>query len=300
MISPEAVAIHQSMAQARRQRASAEPVPTTLAQRRAGAEQQGDLTAEPADVDYELLQIGDLPAQWVIPAGADATRVLIYFHAGGYGYCSMNSHRKLIGHIAKAANCRALNVDYRLAPEHPHPAPVNDALTAYRWLLAQGFAAPNIAAVGDSAGGGLALALMIKSRDDALVPGAAALMSPWVDLAFTGPNAARLAQSDLIQDEASSRECARQFLAGQDPTDPIASPLYADLHGLSPLYLQVGDAEITYDDSIRLAAKARAAGVEVRLDVFEEMQHDFQMFAGSMPEADMAISRIGEFLRGLS
>lgn len=300
MISPEAAAIHQGMAQAREQRANAEPVQTTLAQRRAGAEHQGDLTSEPTDVAYELVQIEDVPAQWVIPTGADPDRVLIYFHAGGYGYCSMNSHRKLIGHIAKAAKCRAVNVDYSLAPENPHPAAVNDASTVYRWLLAQGFAAPNVAVVGDSAGGGLALALAIKSRDDGLpVPGAAALMSPWVDLALTGPNAARLAQTDLIQDEAGSRECARVFLAGQDPTDPLASPLYADLRGLSPIYLQVGDAEITYDDSVRLAEKARAAGVEVRLDVYEQMQHDFQMFAGTMPEADDAIRRLGEFLQSI-
>lgn len=295
MASPQAEAI---AAKYRARRASPDTTRPTLAEQRAQAEHAGDATAPPTDVEFALVDAGGVPAQWVRPKGAASDRILIYFHAGGYGYCSMRSHSKLIGHIAKAAGCCALNVDYRLAPEHPHPAAINDAIAAYRWLLAGDIDPRCIASVGDSAGGGLGLALLVKARDEGIpLPGAAALMSPWVDLAMTGESIASRADTDLVTDLRSNQHCAEQFLAGTDPRDVYASPLYAELSGLPPLYIQVGDVETLLDDSIRLADKATESGVDVRLDIFPEMQHQFQLFAGNMPEADDAIARIGDFLQ---
>lgn len=273
-------------------------VQPTLAEQRAGAERMGDSTAEPAEVTFVDVDADGVRAQWAVPADAADDRVLVYFHGGGYAYCSMRSHSKLVGHLATAIGCRGLNVDYRLAPEHPHPAPIADGVTAYRWLLAQGLDPQHIAVAGDSAGGGLAAALLLKARDDGLpLPAAGVLLSPWVDLELTGDSVTTRVGRDLLVDADGARMCAAQFLAGQDPREPYASPLHGDLSGLPPLYIQVGDDELFLDDAARLTNKARRAGVDVRLDVFPEMQHEFQMFAGNMPEADDAVTRIGAFLR---
>ena len=289
MISAEAEAVHAAL----RARRDAPPptAPPTLEQARAGSDHVGDVTTEPEGVQYEVADASGVPAQWVLPAGADAGAVLLYFHAGGYAYCSAASHRKLIGHIARAAGSRALNVDYRLAPENPFPAAVEDATAALDHLLAQGVAAERIAVVGDSAGGGLALSLLVRARDQGIRLGGAALMSPWVDLALTGENTARQAETDLIATPAGNAACAAMYLAGHDPRDPAASPLYADLTGLPPVYVQVGDVELFHDDAVRLAERSGA-----RLDVFPGMQHDFQVYAGAVPEADDAIARLGAFL----
>jgi monoterpene epsilon-lactone hydrolase len=193
----------------------------------------------------------------------------------------------------------ALNVDYRLAPEHPHPAAVNDSVAAYQWLLDQGYAPHNIAIAGDSAGGGLTLATLLALRDRGLpLPAAAVPLSPWVDLEGTGDTMKTHADRDLLVNEVGLKAMADLFLSGGDAHDPLAAPLHGDLRGLPPLYIQVGDDETLLDDSRRFAAKAKAAGVDVRLDVFPEMQHVFQMGAGNVPEADDAVSRIGAYLRG--
>jgi len=262
------------------------------------AERIGDSTAAPTGVTIAAVDAGGVPAQWVTPDGAAMDNALIYFHGGGYCYCSMHSHSKLAGHLGKAAGCRVLNVDYRLAPEHPHPAAITDALAAYRWLLEQGIEPGHVVVAGDSAGGGIAVALLLKARDEGLLlPAAGVLMSPWVDLAMTGESLTTRADVDVRQDPAGTGWCAKQFLAGHDPRDPYASPLYADLTGLPPLYIQAGDWDTLVDDSLRLADKAQHAGVEVRLDLFPEMLHAHQIFAGNMPEADDAVARIGEYVR---
>jgi acetyl esterase/lipase len=262
------------------------------------AERIGDSTTEPPGVTYDDVAAGGVPAQWATPDGADSGRVFLYFHGGGYCFCSMRSHRKLVGHLAAAARCRALNVGYRLAPEHPHPAALTDALAAYRWLLATGIDARDVVVAGDSAGGGLALALLVKARDERLpLPVAGVLCSPWVDLAMTADSITTRADIDVRQDPAGTKWCAKLFLAGQDPRDPDASPLYADLTGLPPLYIQAGDWDILVDDAHRLADRARRAGVDVRLDLFPEMLHAHQIWAGNMPEADDAVARIGEYAR---
>jgi acetyl esterase/lipase len=191
-----------------------------------------------------------------------------------------------------------LSVDYRLAPEHPHPAAVEDSTTAYRWLLDQGFAADRMAISGDSAGGGLTVSTLLKLRDDGVaLPVAGVTISPWVDMEGIGESMRTNAEADVLVDEVGLKGMAEMFLAGQDARDPLAAPLYGDFDGIPPLLIQVGDDETLLDDSTRLAEAAGSAGVEVRLDVFPEMQHVFQLFTGNMPEADEAVAQIGAWLR---
>ncbi len=295
--SEQARAIHQLLLDQRLAAARAKHLPSRSEQL-ALAERVGDGTAEPSGVHYEEVDAGGVPALWAQPDGSAPDRVLLYFHGGGYCFCSVHSHRRLAGHLANAADCRVLSVDYRLAPEHPHPAAVTDALAAYGWLLASGSDPDLIAVAGDSAGGGLAMALLLKLRDGGLpLPGKGVLLSPWVDLAMTAESLITRAQVDARQDPAGTRWCAAQYLAGQDPRDPCASPLYADLTGLPPLYIQAGDWDTLVDDAHRLARKAESFGVPVRFDLFPEMLHTHQIWAGNMPEADDAITRIGTFLR---
>jgi monoterpene epsilon-lactone hydrolase len=298
MASEQATRVHRLLRDQRSHASAGTSTPPSRTQQRALAERQGDSTAEPTGVMFDDVVAGSVPAQWVLPDGVATSRVLVYFHGGGYCYCSMRSHRRLVGHLAKAAGCRALNVDYRLAPEYPHPAAVTDGMAVYRWLLEQGIEPSHTVVAGDSAGGGIALALLVKARDEGLsLPSAGVLMSPWVDLAMTGDSVITRADVDVRQDPVGTRWCASQFLAGGDPKDPYASPLYADLTGLPPLYIQAGDWDILVDDSHRLAEKARRAGVDVRLDLFPEMLHAHQIWAGNMPEADDAVARVGKYLR---
>jgi acetyl esterase/lipase len=210
---------------------------------------------------------------------------------------SSRTHLKLASHIAVQSNCKVLSIDYRLAPEHPHPAAVTDALAAYRHLLDSGFAPERIAISGDSAGGGLTIATMVAARDAALPqPSAGVPLSPWVDLEGTGESMDSNAGNDFMVGRGALATMADLFIGNGSKRDPLAAPLYAELHGLAPLYIQVGGHETLLDDSTRLAARAARAGVEVRLDVFPEMQHVFQAFVGQMPEATEAVTRIGAYL----
>lgn len=295
MASPQAEAVKEQLLALRESIVDSEP---TLEEQRAASEAFAALTAEPEGVSYEMTDAGGIPAMWVIPDGAAGDRVVQYVHGGGYVVCSLESHRKMVGHLAKAAGVRALHVDYGLAPENPHPGPVNDSVRAYEWLLAEGYAPQHLAISGDSAGGGLTVATLLALRDRGIpLPAAAVPLSPWIDLEATGESMTTRADVDLIVNTDGLKLMADYFLSGGDPRDPLAAPLYGDLAGLPPLYIQVGDEETLLDDATRLAANAKAAGVEVRLDVFPEMQHVFQMMAGVAPEADDAIARIGAWLR---
>jgi monoterpene epsilon-lactone hydrolase len=294
-VSPQAETIKSEL---RARRAASAASAPTLSESRAASERVADATAEPSGVAYDDVDAATVRAQWVTPELADPTRVVLYFHGGGYAFCSMRSHSKLVGHLARAAGTRALNVDFRRAPEHPHPAALNDALTAYQWLLDQGIEPRHVAVAGDSAGGGLATALLVKLRDEDLpLPAAGTLISPWVDLTCSGDSMTARADVDPISDRAGAVHCATLFLDGGDPTDPYASPLFADLAGLPPLYIQVGEHEVFFDDAMGLATRTRAAGGDVQLDAFPGMWHAFQLYAGNVPEADEAISRIGRYLR---
>lgn len=296
MASPQAAQLKESFRLFREQ--SVGKPQASLAEMRAGAVAFGNLTSEPVGVACTAVDAGGVPAQWLTPAGATTTRVLLYVHGGGYVLMSAETHRKLVGHIAKAAGCRALNVDYRLAPEHPHPAAVTDAVTAYRWLLAQGIRPQDIAIAGDSAGGGLCLGTALKLRDSGIpLPAALAPLSPWTDMEGTGESLRSRVEQDMIVSPAALTQLSGVFLQGASPRDPYASPLHAELHGLPPTYIQVGDEEVLLDDSVRFAERARAAGVDVTLEVFPEMQHVFQIAAGMLPEADAAIAKLGTWLK---
>ena len=252
----------------------------------------------PADIRTERLSAGGVPAEWVVAPEASADRTLLYLHGGGYVVGSINTHRDLAARLSRAARTRVLVIDYRLAPEHPYPAAVEDATAAYRWLLATGAPPQRIVIAGDSAGGGLTIATLVALRDGAQpLPAAGVCLSPWVDLEGSGESMATKAAVDPLVDRDRLRKTAAYYLAGQDPCTPLAAPLYANLSGLPPLLIQVGTAETLLDDSTRLAERARKAGVNVTLEPWEDMIHVWQAFAAILPEGQQAIERIGEFIR---
>jgi acetyl esterase/lipase len=275
------------------------PMPTVEEQRALSEAGMSVAGVMPDGIDVtETTVAGGIPALWIEPAGAAEGRVILYLHGGGYVVLSPRSHVRLAGGIAHAAGCKVLSVDYRLAPEHPHPAAVTDALAAYKWLLEQGYPPAHIAIAGDSAGGGLTIATLLAAREAGLPqPAAAVPLSPWVDLEGIGDSMTTKADVDLMVNGAGLKVMADLFVAGGDKHDPLAAPLYGDLRGLAPLYIQVGGDETLLDDSTRIAVLAAHAGVDVRLDVFPEMQHVFQAALGQVPEADDAIARIGAYLR---
>ena len=252
-------------------------------------------------VKCEPVSAGGVKAEWITAANAAADRAILYLHGGGYIMGSINTHRELIARLSKAAQARILALDYRLAPEHPFPAPVEDATAAYRWMLAQGLKPSRIAVAGDSAGGGLTVAALVAFRDAGLpMPAAGIPISPWVDLEAIGESMKTRSSQDPIVKPEMIREIARVYLAGQNLRSPLAAPLYADLHGLPPLLIHVGDAEALLDDSKRLAERAKAAGVDVTLEVWPEMPHVWHLFAHFLPEGQQAIDRAGEFVRKLT
>ena len=267
----------------------------TVQERRALMESGG---APPEGTHVDPVDANGVPAEWVVAAGVTSERVVLYFHGGGYHVGSPARLRGLLALLSAAAQARVLSAGYRLAPEHPFPAAVEDALTAYRWLVARGEHARQVVISGDSSGGGLALAALVALRDagDPL-PGAAVVISPWTDLDMGGESVRSRAAVDVMLTPDGAREAADWYLAGQDAWHPYASPLYADLRGLPPVLIQAGDAEILRDDSVRFAAAAQAAGVDVTLEIWPEMPHVWHAFAGLLPEADEAVERIGRWLR---
>jgi monoterpene epsilon-lactone hydrolase len=245
----------------------------------------------------QCVSAGGADGEWIAPANAPLGKVILYFHGGGFRVGSVSSHRELIAQIADACGCRVLGINYRLAPEHRFPAALDDALAAYGWMLDQGIASSSIAFAGDSAGGNLVLATMLALRKRRLpLPAAGVLMSPWTDLAATGESYTTRADADPIHQRPMILALAGNYLGEHDPRDPLASPLYAELSGLPPLLIQVGDRETVLDDSTMFADKARAAGVEVDLQVWDGMIHVFQMFGAQLAEAYQAIASIANFL----
>ena len=270
----------------------------TVQDMRANFEQMSALFPVAADVKCEPLNAGGVKAEWVTAPGADPGRAVLYLHGGGYVIGSINTHRDLASRISRAAKARVLLIDYRLAPEHPFPAAVEDSVAAYRSMLASGLKASRIAVAGDSAGGGLTVATLVAIRDARLAsPGAGVCLSPWTDLEGLGDSMKTKAPVDPMVQKDALVEMARHYLAGKDPRTPLAAPLYADLAGLPPLLIQVGTAETLLDDSTRLAERARKAGVKVALEPWENMIHVFQVFAPMLEEAQQAIDKIGEFVR---
>lgn len=250
------------------------------------------------DVRCEPVDAGGIPAEWITTPEAGHERAIYYLHGGGYVMGSIGTHRDMISRLSRAARARALAIDYRLAPENPFPAAVEDSTSAYRWLISTGVDPARLVIAGDSAGGGLTMATLVALRDagDPL-PAAAVCLSPWVDLEGVGESMTTRAEVDPMVQRESLLQSAKAYLRDADPRTPLAAPLYADLSGLPPLLIQVGTAETLLDDSTRLAERARAAGVEVILELWDDMIHVWQFCAAMLPEGQQAIDRIGEFVR---
>ena len=247
---------------------------------------------------YSRLNAGGVTSEWVTAESASDSRVVLYLHGGGYIIGSPRTHRPLMAELSQASKGRVLGLDYRLAPEHPFPAPVEDSVAAYRWLLSEGYDPARIAVAGDSAGGGLTVAMMVQARYLGLpMPGAAVCISPWVDMEGLGESMETRAAADPMVGKENLMVSAKTYLGGSNPRAPLAAPLYADLRGLPPMLIQVGDAEVLLDDSTRLAGIAREAGVEVEMDVWDDMIHVWHLFAPILPEGKQAISQAGEFIK---
>lgn len=250
------------------------------------------------DVKTERVGAGGVPAEWIIAPGAAGDRVLLYLHGGGYVVGSMRSYRVALSRMSRASGARVLGLDYRLAPENPFPAPVEDSVAAYRWLLSNGADPAKIVIAGDSAGGGHTVSTLVYLRYlGEPLPAAGVCLSSWTDLANTGESIITNAEVDPIDTRELLDNLASLYMGDRDRRTPLASPLYADLRGLPPLLFQVGTSEILLDDSTRLAERARAAGVDVALEVWDDMIHDWFLFAPILPEGQQAIERIGQFIR---
>jgi acetyl esterase/lipase len=223
--------------------------------------------------------------------------VILYLHGGGYLFGSARTHRVMLAHMARAAKARVLALDYRLAPEIPFPAPVEDSVSAYRWLQAQGISPHKIAIGGDSAGGGLVVAALVALRSvGEPMPAAGVCISAWTDMESTGTSMATNAEADPSVSKERLLKIAKVYLGGKDPRAPLASPIHADLTGLPPLLLQVGSIEVLLDDSTMLKSRAKEAGVSVEMEVWEDMPHVWHHYAPILPEARKAIGKIGEFV----
>ena len=246
----------------------------------------------------EPVMAGRVPAEWIVPSGVVTDAVLLYLHGGGYAAGSFITHRVLAEKMAQLARVRALLPAYRLAPEHRFPAAVDDAMAVYRWLIQEYGADPaRVVVAGDSAGGGLTIALAVSARDAGLpLPAALACISPWTDLAGTGESMRTKAGKDPCFSPEDLHLQAREYLGDADPMHPLASPLYADLRGLPPVMVQVGEDELLLDDARRLVERARAAGVDAMLEVWPGLWHIFAT-QGTFPESREAMQRLGRFLR---
>ncbi|GJD63475.1 alpha/beta hydrolase [Methylobacterium frigidaeris] len=281
-----------------RARLAARPRPADLAARRERLDGLGAEYALPPDVTVERVVARAVPAEWTGTAAADPARVLLFLHGGGYMAGSLASHRHVVARAGREAGARTLALAYRLAPEHPFPAALEDALAGYRFLLDQGFAPERIALAGESAGGGLAIATVLSLREAGLPPPRCLwLSSPWVDLTLAGGTLASKAALDPLLSRAYLAELVAAYLAGADPRSALVSPLDGDLAGLPPMLIQVGSAEVLLDDALRLAAAAGVADVPVTLRVWPHMIHAWHLFHPELEEGRASLSEAGSFIR---
>jgi epsilon-lactone hydrolase len=278
---------------------SAKPRPVGWAERRERIDEVGACWPVADDVELAAVDLDGVPGEWSIVPGSDASRVLLFFHGGGYCSGSIRSHRRMVTEAGRAAGVRTLAVGYRLAPEHPFPAAFDDALTAWRWLRKQGIAAAHIAVGGDSAGGGLTVALINRRRAaKEELPGCAWLVSPWTDLTLSGATLATKDAVDPLIHKSYLVELADAYLpAAMDRKDPRVSVLYADLSGLPPTLIQVGSDETLLDDATRLAAAAGAAAVPVTLEIWPHMIHAWPLWNAHLSAGRRALASAGAFIR---
>jgi monoterpene epsilon-lactone hydrolase len=252
------------------------------------------------DVIVEPLTANGVRAEWTSTPQDSRDAAVLYVHGGGYVIGSLDSHRHMVSEAGRAAKAWALALDYRLAPEHPFPAAVEDAVSGYRFLLSRGIRSGRIAIAGDSAGGGLVVAAMLAIREAGLAqPACGWCISPWVDMEGIGESMSTKAEADPMVQRAGLLEMAGLYLGGADPRSPLAAPMYADLRGLAPLLIQVGAAETLLDDAIRLARVAGAADVRVDLQIWPEMVHVWHLFHPELKAGLRAIEQGGAFVRGM-
>jgi epsilon-lactone hydrolase len=276
----------------------AQPRPTDLAARRARLDGFGRRDAIPGDIRIAPVDAGGVPGEWTIGPGADPARVLVFLHGGGYMAGSLDSHRHVVVRAGLEAGARTLALAYRRAPEHPFPAALDDAVAGYRFLLAQGIAPERVALCGESAGGGLALAVALRLRAAGEpLPGCLWLASPWVDLTLSGESLSTKAAVDPLIQGSYLAGLAQAYLDGADPWNPLVSPLCADLRGLPPTLIQVGSDETLLDDAVRLAGAAGSAGVSVTLRIWPAMIHAWHLFFPQLAEGRAALAEAGRFVR---
>ncbi len=267
-------------------------------ERRAQAAAFADAFVLPPGLRIEKDEFGGVPVEWVIPDGAPLAPVLFHLHGGGYVLGDPAGSRPFTTAFALATGARVVSVDYRLAPEHPFPAAVDDALAAYRALLTRGYSAAEVAIGGESAGGGLTIATLLAARDAKLRrPACAFAISPWTDVACTAATFDSHAHLDPLLTRRSLKEMGDAYIAGGDATDPLASPQHGDLSGLPPLLIHVGSDEVLLDDARQLHAHARAAQVESTLEIWDGMIHVWHMFHPLLPEGAQAIDAIAAFVK---
>ncbi len=250
---------------------------------------------------FQPFRINEINVEWIISDDLSSNKTVLFLHGGGFVAGSINSHRDLCSRIAKASSARALIINYRLAPEHPYPAGLEDALTAYKWLLNKKLSSSQVSLVGDSAGGGLTLALLLKIKDTGLpMPGNAVFFSPWVDLENKNKSIKEKEDVDPMLDKRMLDQTAKLYSNKQDIKTPFISPINADLTGLCPILIHVGKNEVLLDDSLLLSKKAQKASVKTTIEVFDNMFHVFQYFARYLPIARSSIEQAGLFIQQAS
>lgn len=258
----------------------------------------GRLGRKAKDVGVETTEIAGLHGEWYRPQQPLGGKVFLYLHGGAYALGSCDSHRALVTRIASVAKVDTVLPEYRLAPEHPFPAGLDDCVAVYRALLDQGYAADDIVIGGDSAGGGLTMATMLQLRHDGVpLPRAAVLLSPFLDVTASGESMKTRVERDPWFDPDNISVVVGHYCPNEDPRNPLLSPVFANVAGLPPTLIHVGDEEILLSDSTRIADKLRAAGIDVELEVFPELWHVFQLFVGAMPESGAAVEKIGAYIR---
>jgi monoterpene epsilon-lactone hydrolase len=279
---------------------AARPRASEIAQMRIDADARAKVFVLPSDVTVEPVNANGVKAEWTSTPDADPSSAVLYLHGGGYVICSLESHRHLMAEVGRASGARTLAIDYRLAPEHPFPAPVEDTVAAYRYLLDSGIKPNRIALAGDSAGGGLVVASLLAIREAGLpLPGCGWCISPWVDMEALGVSFNDRADADPTVQKATILMMAQWYLGGADPRHPHAAPIYGDLRGLPPLLIQVGAAETLLDDSVALARKAGAADVMVDLQIWPEMIHIWHIYFPMLAAGRRAIAAGGSFVRNV-
>jgi monoterpene epsilon-lactone hydrolase len=277
---------------------TSKPRPVGWAERRARIDEVGSVWPVADDIRLEAVDLGGVPGEFSLAPGSDASRVLLFFHGGGYCSGSITSHRRMVTEAGRAARMRTLAVGYRLAPEHPYPAAHEDALKAWRYRRAQGIAAEHIAVGGDSAGGNLTICLINRLRAAGEAgPACAWLASPWTDLTMSGASLATKDAVDLLIHKPYLEELAAAYAGTADRRDPLISPLFADLRGFPPVLVQVGSAETLLDDAVRFAQTAGAADVAATLEIWPHMIHAWPMWNAKLADGRRALEQAGAFMR---